>query len=218
MTVRSVAGGTCKSWKLHVIICTFVTFDSLQSISCSTWLFLVLFCFLYTIPLSLTSDLFSARQLASWFPGLEVQNQISGVLTGLLYTFFFSVCPFIFKALANFGSAATSQRQAEYSAIRYYWVFILTTAFTGSSLATMITTSGLYSSRFSAPESFLCEFGRKIRPHSFIAVNCRLECWGFCTRGAPPSSKGCSNTDFSGGYSIVMLLEHSINTWKLILK
>lgn len=99
---------------------------------------------MYTVPLSLTSNLLSADQLATWFPEMRENTQVSGILTGLLYTAFFSVCPFIFKAFANFGSAATSQRQAEYRAIRYYWIFMLITAFTGSSLATMVT-SGLYS-------------------------------------------------------------------------
>jgi hypothetical protein len=72
---------------------------------------------------------------------------VSGLLSGLLVTLFLSVCPFMFKALANFGSGATSIRQAEYRALRYYWIFILVTAFTGSSLVTMVT-KGLYSGKF----------------------------------------------------------------------
>ena len=68
---------------------------------------------------------------------------ISGLLTGWLYILFFTVCPFIFKAFANYGSGATSLRQAEYRAIRYYWFFMLVSAFAGNSLATMVTT-GLY--------------------------------------------------------------------------
>jgi Calcium-dependent channel, 7TM region, putative phosphate len=115
-----------------------------ETLPFSTWLFLVTFCCLYTIPLSLTSNLLSANQLATWFPEMKEYSLISGILTGLLYTAFFSVCPFIFRALANFGSSATNKGQAEYRAIRYYWIFILATAFTGSSLATMIR-SGLYS-------------------------------------------------------------------------
>lgn len=94
----------------------------------------------------LTSSLFSPARLSSWFPSVDDIGALSGVLTGLLYTGFFSVCPFIFKAFANFGSGATSEDQAEFQAIRYYWFFVLATAFTGSSLATMIT-SGLYSGK-----------------------------------------------------------------------
>lgn len=108
------------------------------------WVCLVLFCCLYTIPLSLTSSLVSAQQLSTWFPTVDDVGALSGILTGLLYTGFFSICPFIFKSLANFGSGASSMRQADFLAIRYYWIFILVTAFTGSSMATMIT-SGLYS-------------------------------------------------------------------------
>lgn len=94
-----------------------------------------------------TSNLVSSEQLAQWFPNYEDVGVLSGLLTGLLYTGFFSVCPFIFKALANFGSGATSQSGAEFRAIRYYWIFILVTAFTGTSLASMVS-SGLYSGKF----------------------------------------------------------------------
>ena len=65
-------------------------------------------------------------------------NVLSGILTGLAWTFFFSVCPYLFKMIANFGSGATSVRYAEYRAIQYYWWFILITAFTGTSLSNMI--------------------------------------------------------------------------------
>ena len=141
------------------ILCTLMTLLSLIIIIdffCSTWLCLVLFCCLYTIPLSLTSNLLSPDRLSTWFPTVDEVGVLSGILTGLIYTGFFSVCPFIFKSLANFGSGATSQRQAEFIAIKYYWIFILVTAFTGSSLATMIT-SGLYSGMRRSPKMRLCE-------------------------------------------------------------
>jgi hypothetical protein len=90
---------------------------------------------------SLTSTFLSTDQLSTVFPTFEEIGVLSGILTGLLYTGFFSVCPFIFKAFANFGSGATSERQAEFRAIRYYWIFMVVTAFTGSSLATMLTSA-----------------------------------------------------------------------------
>jgi hypothetical protein len=40
--------------------------------------------------------------------------------------------------IANFGSGATSVRSAEYMALKYYWWFVLLTAFTGASLTNMV--------------------------------------------------------------------------------
>ena len=59
------------------------------------------------------------------------------LFSGILYTIFFSVCPFIFKALANYGSGASSLQNAEYKALQYYWIFILVTAFASTSLTNM---------------------------------------------------------------------------------
>jgi hypothetical protein len=91
-----------------------------------------------------TSNLLSTENLEKVFPNFERLETISGILTGWLYTLFFSVCPFIFKAFSNYGSGAASLRQAEFSAIRYYWFFMLLTAFFGTSLVTMVT-RGFYS-------------------------------------------------------------------------
>jgi Calcium-dependent channel, 7TM region, putative phosphate len=41
------------------------------------------------------------------------------------------------KAIANFGSKATSDAQAEFSALHYYWWFMVLTAFSGNTLANM---------------------------------------------------------------------------------
>jgi hypothetical protein len=99
------------------------------------------------ISLRLTSILLSEENVGKAFPEMERLSALSGILAGSLYTLFMSICPFIFKGLANFGSGASSIRQAEFRAIRYYWSFILVTAFTGTSLATMVT-QGLYSGAY----------------------------------------------------------------------
>ena len=78
-------------------------------------------------------------ELEKIFPSIVDLSEISGILTGLLYILFFTICPFIFKALANYGSGATSLRQAEFEAIRYYWYFMLVTSFATTTLATLIT-------------------------------------------------------------------------------
>jgi hypothetical protein len=100
------------------------------------------------------STALAPANLAQSFPALNglrnndfFRNVLSGFLTGFVWTLFFSICPFIFKAIANFGSGATSLRQAEFIALKYYWVFILITAFTGTSLSNILL-NGLNSGAF----------------------------------------------------------------------
>lgn len=95
----------------------------------------------------ITSTYFSDTVQEAW-PDFPHHNLLSGVISGGLYTIFFSVCPFIFKLFANYGSNATSIGEGERRALRYYWFFILFTAFAGQSLVTMtingyISTSAL---------------------------------------------------------------------------
>jgi Calcium-dependent channel, 7TM region, putative phosphate len=92
---------------------------------------------------SAASSLVTPAELRRTFPDLVDEERVSGFITGILYTAFFSVCPQIFKILSNFGSGATSVQHAETSALRYYWIFMLATAFTGTSLATIII-EGVY--------------------------------------------------------------------------
>ena len=53
-------------------------------------------------------------------------------------TTFFAILPQIFKALANFGSGATSVQEAERHALSYYWWFMLVWAFGSTTLSTLI--------------------------------------------------------------------------------
>ena len=50
-------------------------------------------------------------------------------------TAFFALCPVIFKGIANSGSQATSVQEAEKYALKYYWYFMLVTAFVFTGLA-----------------------------------------------------------------------------------
>ena len=102
---------------------------------------------LYTIPLTLASSLVAPERLAELFPQLADRSDsgaflagtlVSGMLSALIWTSFFALCPVIFKAIANFGSKATSHAQAEFKALQYFWWFMLTTAFTGQLLAQMV--------------------------------------------------------------------------------
>lgn len=99
----------------------------------------------YTIPLTFVSALVSPEKLDKLFPGLALQaannpflnKLLSGIVPAFLNSLFFALCPVIFKAISNFGSNAISVNQAEYIALQYYWFFMVVTAFSGTSLATM---------------------------------------------------------------------------------
>jgi len=62
----------------------------------------------------------------------------AGIVQALLFILLFALCPVIFKAIANFGSNAVSVNQAEYRALKYYWWFMLFTAFAGTAVGTMM--------------------------------------------------------------------------------
>lgn len=102
---------------------------------------------LYTIPLTLASTLLDPSNLQEVFPILAewsdrdkfgVTKLISGLLSALIWTTFFALCPIMFKSIANFGSKATSVAQAEFKALQYFWWFMVLTAFTGQLLAQMV--------------------------------------------------------------------------------
>jgi len=98
----------------------------------------------YTIPITTAQSLVAPQTLQKTLPGLqEWLNQskylsaeiMSGLVSALLYTAFFAICPVMFKAIANSGSQATSVQEAEKFALQYYWYFMLVTAFVFTGLA-----------------------------------------------------------------------------------
>ena len=96
------------------------------------------FCLAYTIPLTYFSSLVTPARLEAAFPDIPQIGRLSGVLSGGMRVLFFALCPQIFKMMSNFGSGAASIAEAEHRAIKYYWFFMLVTAFTGTSLATVV--------------------------------------------------------------------------------
>ena len=100
----------------------------------------------YTFPISAAAAFADPSKLYEIWPELEeiVNNSVlfkqilSGIVPALLFTLFFALCPVMFKSIANFGSNATSVAVAEKAALSYYWWFMVCTAFTGSSLMTMV--------------------------------------------------------------------------------
>ena len=102
---------------------------------------------LYTIPIAKVAEL-TTTNFDSWtgwlfgengFESLPdwLQNTLLGFFPALLQSIFFSVAPYLFKVISNFGSGSASLNEAERHTLKYYWGFMLLTCFTGSFLATI---------------------------------------------------------------------------------
>ena len=98
----------------------------------------------YTIPITLAQSLVSPQKLQETVPAFYdwvnstewlSADIMSGLVSALLYTLFFALCPVMFKGIANSGSRATSVQEAERYALKYYWYFMLVTAFAFTGLA-----------------------------------------------------------------------------------
>jgi hypothetical protein len=96
-----------------------------------------------------TSAVLNPEYLAQAFPDSPIwQNENSffyrffaGISSGMLYSLFFSILPQIFKYLAFMLGSASSIPNGEDNALRFYWYFMLVTAFTGTTLASMLLDS-----------------------------------------------------------------------------
>lgn len=95
----------------------------------------------FVTPLALVQQLLSPASLVGILPQLDtwLQNDLaevifSGWIPALIWTIFYSICPPIFKAIANFGSNATSAAVAEGTALRYFWYFMILSGLTTTSL------------------------------------------------------------------------------------
>jgi len=88
----------------------------------------------------------SPTWLAAKYPDIQALQDpdnfffksLAGISSGLIYSLFFSILPQIFKALAFFEGSSSSKVKAEENALRFYWYFMLVTAFTGTSLVQML--------------------------------------------------------------------------------
>jgi hypothetical protein len=95
----------------------------------------------FVTPLALVQQLLSPASLVGILPQLDtwLQNDLaeiifSGWIPALIWTIFYSICPPLFKAIANFGSNATSAAVAEGTALRYFWYFMILSGLTTTSL------------------------------------------------------------------------------------
>lgn len=101
--------------------------------------------FFYTFPLTRAQQAVSPETLGKVIPDLDVWLENSflrymflGFIPALVWTAFFAICPPLFKVIANFGSNASSSAIAEGSAMKYFWWFMVVSAFTGTSLASAL--------------------------------------------------------------------------------
>jgi len=99
--------------------------------------FLFFFMCLYTIPLAWATRLLD--------PDTYIDNKespfyqlLAGPLSGLVKTLFFSFLPQLFKFLAFYEGTSSSMEKAERISLLLYFYFMVVTAFTGTSLATML--------------------------------------------------------------------------------
>lgn len=94
----------------------------------------------YTIPITAAQLLVAPETLPGLFEWMGRTSWLSaeilsGLISALLYTCFFALCPVLFRTIANSGSQATSVQEAEKYALQYYWYFMLVTAFVFTGLA-----------------------------------------------------------------------------------
>jgi hypothetical protein len=114
----------------------------------------------------LTSQLLDPENLAEAFPDVKAfQNTdsffytvLAGISSGMLYTLFFSFCPQLFKAIANFEGNVSSIRTAEQKALWYFWLFMLLTAFTGTSLVQMVVQGLVKGTSLGVTSKLFCDY------------------------------------------------------------
>lgn len=101
--------------------------------------------FFYTIPLTSAAAYANSENLSSLFPGLRdfkssvfTADLLSALVGALIWAAFFAVCPIMFNTISNFGSNATSILEAEFWAMKAFWWFMVVSAFSGTSLQTIL--------------------------------------------------------------------------------
>jgi len=95
----------------------------------------------YISPLKFVLNSLTPDNLVEIAPGMELWVKhdfakyiFSGFIPALVFSVLYGICPPMFKVIANLGSNATSAACAEGSAIRYFWWFMIVSAFTATSL------------------------------------------------------------------------------------
>jgi hypothetical protein len=89
---------------------------------------------------SLTQKISSGHsKFSNVFPVLS--DQVIGLIPSLINMIILSTLPYTFKLLSNSSGKASSLAAAEGIALKYYWWFMLITAFSASYIVSMITSA-----------------------------------------------------------------------------
>ena len=99
--------------------------------------------FFYTRPLQSMEDLVIPELESVREKNPLLVNISLGIIPALIWTTFFAVLPALFKFISNFGSNATSSVKAENYALKYFWWFMVVSAFTGNSFDSAVI-NGLF--------------------------------------------------------------------------
>lgn len=91
-------------------------------------LFLILFTSVYVVPINKINRFIKDADNYTQYPML---SGLLPILSGLTQTMLFSVCPQIFKFVANCEGSASSMAKAEELAILYFWYFYIIARFMG---------------------------------------------------------------------------------------
>jgi hypothetical protein len=104
--------------------------------------------FLFRYSSSLVAQVLNPTWIAAQFPNNDqlndpngVFNRITGFAAGFVTSIFYSILPQIFKRLAFSEGTSSSKAKGEENAVRFYWYFMLATAFAGASLLQMLLDS-----------------------------------------------------------------------------
>ena len=121
--------------------------NELTARKCLTISILIIIYVFYTVPFTLVQSLIQPANLENLFRGglgnlyrnhPKVYEMTIGFIPGALFSLFLSLLPTIFKAVANSSGDETSIATAEGSALKYYWWFMLITAFAAPYIATTV--------------------------------------------------------------------------------
>lgn len=102
------------------------------SFACRVFIFLIVFIGSYTALLNVLNNfLWNPENYKNWGISDEFLSQVLPTLSGLTQTLLFTVCPFIFKFVANKSGEATSYESGEQLAMIYFWYFYLVVRYLG---------------------------------------------------------------------------------------
>ena len=104
---------------------------------------MILFTSFYVVPINMINDFIwdSARQAKLLGPTIaNALTKYRSSLSGLTQSLLFSICPVIFKFLANFEGSSSSMQKSEQRSMIFFWYFYIIARFMGQILYNSIVT------------------------------------------------------------------------------